>query len=111
MDNKTYTCPLTDYSITIVLQNDVATIISNESDYLNAKAYCLLLRRMVTDLKKNQVQYIALTMDIGSWEEYIEGRTSWEVVCKDGVGVTVVSKIDDFLENIAVALGLSSKKL
>ena len=108
---KVYRCQITGYRIEYIINDDEHTALCGIiiCDYLNMKAFLALLRSSIDQLKEiEQVVYITQILNQDEWNNYLKGKTSWEIISSDNKLkiYTLKCSIDDYLENYGIAIGL-----
>ncbi len=124
METTKYECNLTNYIVEFSLykdqlQNNYAILEKVETDYRYIKAFMALLRRSIVDLQKKGYSYIRQYIFESEYTELLKDKTSFIVKfnhphdkstpVKHHLDVVEIEcKIEDFLENYGVAMGISN---
>lgn len=109
MHQKLYTCPITQYSIEYILDNDFKNAYQGTviCDYANYKLFFQLLRRSIEDLKTLKVEFICQTVTKSDWINEIQpATTTFEITSINDSLYDIKCNIDDFLTNFGRIMGL-----
>lgn len=117
MPHKTYNCELTGYSIKYEIEDNYALMDCVNCDYVYPKAFASLLRTSIDDLQANGIKIIKQYVYKNDYDENLKNKTKWSMQCSpiqdlgdnnsNDTDILLLScSIDDFLENIAIGLGI-----
>lgn len=110
-DYLVFNCQFTVNQITCAIYNDVAVIDFPVIDYDNYKAFFLLLRNTIEQLKTNNIKYIQQNILKNDWlYTFANKRTSWKII--EDNKLTNMYKIEcpicDSLENIGIGFDIKN---
>jgi hypothetical protein len=106
--SQVYTCPTTKYKIEFIVDhhNKTANLGNIICDYVNLKAFLMLVRLAIDKLTNENIKKISQNVLIVEYHQLLEGKTSWEINMENDYCYEVVCDIGDFLVNFGVGIGL-----
>jgi len=107
MNSKTFSCDITNYSIKFFSHDNLLEAIMGEviCDYKYPKAYFLLLRNSIENLKKLNIKKIKQYVPNYDWNNILKNKTTWKKIKTDKFNnILIICNIDDFLNNMHIAL-------
>ena len=104
---KIYKCDVTGYIIEYGIEGDIANMMFINCDFEYPKAFALLLRKSVNELKEDGINYVTQMVSTTDWDNYLKGVTTWTLETNENNICTIKCRIDDFLKNIMIGLGLN----
>lgn len=114
MERKEYKCELTGSEITYIVHEEqkIADINFKYVNYKYVKGFLVLLRTSIDEMKRDGVKLIRQNVTEKDWETILKDKTSWEKILVEtrdnSLGVIIMCKIEDFLENVGVGMGIKN---
>lgn len=105
---KKFSCPLTGYYIDFEINKTNAELLTINCDYNNMKAFLLLIRNSIDGLINLKIEHIIQSVSISEWDSFLKDKTSWIIICETDSIVVLKCKIDDFLTNFGIGIGLAN---
>ena len=108
MDIKTYHCPITDYELYFIIeeQNNLVILENVLCDYQYPRALALLFRSAHDDFQKMKITSVAQIVTVEDYENFLQNKTSWRIVWTKDDLCKIICDLDDFLENFFIGTGI-----
>jgi hypothetical protein len=107
--SKLFRCKITNYSIKFDLHPPEAIMGETSCNYVNIKAWLLLLRRTIDSLKSQAITHITQGVTQEDWDLYLKDKTTWTIKDTGAVSAFYITcPIDDFLTNYTIAMGINN---
>jgi len=103
-------CDKTNYSIEYIIDDEkkIAHMHIINSDFTKIKEFIDLLKKSCDHLKENNITTITQYTSCDDWKNFLENKTTWTLLYNSTEKnfCHIQCPIDNFLENIAIGLGL-----
>lgn len=105
---KIYKCAITGYFIEFIVKDECAYINTIMTDYVNLRAFLILLRNAIDSLIKLNVKTVRQTISQEEWELYLYGKTTWKIIpYTTMMDINEIEcDINDFLQNYGIGIGI-----
>jgi hypothetical protein len=102
----TYICNDTGYIILCTIDDDNAMFEIINGDYIYMKSLSLLIYKAINDLTSKGIKYITQYVIDDEYNTILKDKTTWRIISQKDNLYKIVCKIDDYIENFMIGIGL-----